>query len=386
MWQFSSPEIVFGEGALSRLADLQARRVVIVTDRTLVEAGTVGLLLDQLAPAEVKYELFCDVEPEPAVQTMERARQVIDRVNPDNVIALGGGSVLDVAKVAWFMHEHPQVALEEISIFDTYSRPAAGLIAIPTTSGSGADVTVGAVLTDLVDKRKVVAYARELQPTLVLADPLLAREMPRQLTANTGMDAISHAIEAFTGAWHNDFADGLSLHALRLALKYLPRAWRDGSDEEAREGMHNAATIAGLAITNASIALGHALAHPLGAVFSLPHGQAIGVMLPYSMAYTASGGGTRYGELARCLGLDAQSEAEGLASLLKMLRNLASTLCLSTTIRDMGPSVDEFEAALPDLVAGAAMDHQLLTTQRVPDEAEIERLYRYAYAGDNVDF
>ncbi|UCG25140.1 MAG: iron-containing alcohol dehydrogenase [Chloroflexota bacterium] len=386
MWQFSSPEIVFGDEALSRLADLQARRVAIITDRTLVEAGLVDLLLEHLTPAEVESELFCDVESEPSIQTMERARQIIGRVQPDYVIALGGGSVLDVAKVAWFMNEHPQVPLEEISIFDTYQRPRTGLIAIPTTSGSGADVTVGAVLTDLADKRKVVAYARELQPTLVLVDPLLTREMPRRLTADTGMDAISHGIEAFTGAWHNDFADGLSLQALRLALKYLPRAWSDGSDEEARERMHNAATIAGLAITNASIALGHALAHPLGAVFSLPHGRAIGVMLPYSMVYTANGGGTRYGELARSLGLPAESEAMGLQSLLAMLRDLVTTLSMPTTVRDLGPSVEEFEAELPNLVAGAAMDHQMLTTIRVPDEADIERLYRCAYAGDHVDF
>ena len=386
MWQFSSPEIVFGEDSLSRLAELQARRVVIITDRTLVKAGFVDLLLDQLTSAEVASELFSAVEPEPSIQTMEGARQVIDRFQPDCVIALGGGSVLDVAKVAWFMNEHPQVPLEEISIFDTYSRPRTGLIAIPTTSGSGAGTTVGAVLTDLADRRKVVAYARELQPTMVLVDPRLAREMPRQLTADTGMDAISHAIEAYTGAWHNDFADGLSLQALRLALKYLPRAWSDGSDEEAREHMHNAATIAGLAITNASIALGHALAHPLGAIFSLPHGRAISVMLPYSMAYTANGGGTRYGELARSLGLAAESENEGLQNLLNMLRDLATSLSQPTTIRELRPNANEFEAALPHLVTAAAMDHQMLTTLRVPDEADIERLYRCAYAGDDVDF
>ena len=231
-----------------------------------------------------------------------------------------------------------------------------------------------------------MAYARELRPTLVLVDPLLTREMPRQLTADTGMDVISHAIEAFTGAWHNDFADGLSLQALRLALKYLPRAWRDGSDEEARERMHNAATIAGLAITNASIALGHALAHPLGAIFSLPHGRVICVMLPYSMAYTANGGGTRYGELARSLGLEAESEAEGLRSLLRMLREMAIMLSMPTTIRHLIPNGERFEIALPELVTGATMDHQMLTTQRVPDEADIERLYRCAYIGDVVDF
>jgi alcohol dehydrogenase class IV len=285
MWQFSSPEIIFGEDALSRLAEIQGQRVVIVTDNTLVEAGFDQLLLERLAPADVKHELFGDV-----------------------------------------------------------------------------------------------------QPTLILVDPILTREMPRQLTADTGMDVISHAIEAFTGAWHNDFSDGLSLQALRLAFRYLPQAWKDGADEVAREHMHNAATIAGLAITNSSIALGHALAHPLGVILSLPHGRAIGMMLPTSMAFTANGGGTRYQELADSLGLAAESEAEGLVSLLKALQDLSAKLSLPATIREMGVDEADFEAALPDLAAGAEQDHQMLTTLRVPDEQELIRLYRCAYDGREVDF
>lgn len=386
MWQFSSPEIIYGEDALSRLADFQGERTVIVTDKTLVEAGLASLVLEHVALADEDYHFFDDVEPEPSVQTVERARQMIDGVDPEYVIALGGGSVLDVAKVAWFLHEHPELRLDEISIFTTYAPPKSRLIAIPTTSGSGADVTVGVVLTDPRGERKMTLYARELQPTLVLVDPMLTGSMPRQLTADSGMDVVSHAIEAFTGAWHNDFSDGFSVQALRLALRYLPRAWADSADAEAREHMHNAATIAGLAITNSSIALGHALAHSLGARFRIPHGRAMGVMLPCSMAYTANGGGTRYGELARAIGFDADSEDDGLARLLETLRDLALSISQPTTIAEIGLAPAEFEAALPELAAGAAQDHQMLTTLRVPDENELIRLYRCAYNGDSVDF
>lgn len=385
MWQFSSPEIIFGEDSLSRLADIHARRVVVVTDSTMVELGHYQTVVDQLA-ADIALKIFAGVEPEPSVQTTYQAHQILDEFQPDHVIALGGGSVLDVAKVAWFLYEHPDVELEAISIFDAYSRPKSQLIAIPTTSGSGAEVTVGVVLSQPESKKKLSIYAYELQPTLILVDPVFTGEMPRQLTADSGIDVVSHAIESFTGAWHNDFADGLSVHALKLAYRHLRQACLDGGGQEARERMHNAATIAGLAITNSSIALGHALAHSLGALLGIPHGRAIGVMLPYSMSFTANGGGTRYAELARSLGHEAEDEAQGLAILLSMLRDLLSDLGQPMSIRELGMGRTEFEQMLPKLTSGAAADHQLLTTVRVPDEDELTRLYRYAYDGLEVDF
>lgn len=385
MWQFSSPEIVYGEDALSRLSDINGRRVVLITDPTMVELGYSQLVINQLG-AEISLKVFSSVEPEPSVNVAQHARQLIDEVQPDFVLGLGGGSVLDVAKVAWFLHEHPDVMLEEISIFDAYSRPKSRLIAIPTTAGSGAEVTVGVVLTDRESRRKLAIYAYELQPTLIIVDPVLAKRMPHQLVADSGIDAVSHAIESFTGAWHNDFSDGLSVHALKLALRYLPLACADGAGEKAREHMQHAATIAGLAITNSSVALGHALAHALGAVLSIPHGRAIGVMLPYSMAYTGNDGGTRYAELARLLGYKVEDEAEGLAILLGLLRDLLSAVAQPMTIRELGVSRSEFEQILPDLTFGAANDHQLLTTVRVPDEEELARIFRYAYDGMDVDF
>jgi len=385
MWQFNSPEIIFGEDALSRLAEKRPRCPVLITDVTMVELGYSQMIIDHLG-SDIQPRVFAEVDPEPSIQTTERACEFMNEATPDTIIALGGGSVLDVAKVAWFLYEHPSVKLDEISIFDTYSPPKSQLIAVPTTSGSGAEVTVGAVLTDRNSRRKVTVYAYELQATMVIVDPSLTGEMPRQLIADTGVDVISHAIESYTGAWHNDFSDGLSVQALRLALRFLTRSWADENDQGAREHMHNAATIAGLAITNSSIALGHALAHSLGAILSIPHGRAIGIMLPYSMTYTVNGGGTRYAELARQLGHSAGSEAEGLAELLNVLQTLFNTISQPSTIRELGVSSTEFEQALPQLVAGAAEDHQLLTTVRVPNEDELGRLYRCAYDGLEVDF
>jgi alcohol dehydrogenase class IV len=200
------------------------------------------------------------------------------------------------------------------------------------------------------------------------------------------MDVLTHAVEAFASPWQNDFSDGLCLKAVQLVLRYLPRAYADGSDAEAREHMHNAATLAGLGLSNASIALAHAMAHSMGAVFHLPHGRLVGLALPFTIEYTANAGGTRYGELARFLGLPAGDEAEGATSMVEAIRELARTVGQPGSIRALGIDEGRFEAALPELIAKAAEDPQMLTTIRVPDEAELERLFRHAFEGREVDF
>jgi alcohol dehydrogenase class IV len=225
-----------------------------------------------------------------------------------------------------------------------------------------------------------------LIPNITIVDPALAAGMPPQVTADTGMDVLSHSVEAFACPWHNDFTDGLCLKATQLVFDYLPRAYADGSDTEAREKMHNAATIAGIALSNAAIALAHPLAHALGAAFHLPHGRVVGMFLPYSIEYTANGGGTRYAEIARFLRLPAANEPQGAASLVKALRKLARRVNQPLSIRDMGIDKQALETALPGLVANAAQDPQMLTTQRIPDDEELEQLYRYAYDGKKIDF
>lgn len=386
MWQFNSPEIVFGEDSFSRLADLSGQRAFIVSDPTLVNLGYVDQVRQPLVGGGFTCEQFTEVEPEPSIETVLRLRDQIGHFEPDWIVALGGGSVLDAAKVAWLLYERPELGIEEISIFTTYQTGRANFVAIPTTSGTGADVTVGAVISDHLQGRKLSIYTREFQPTITIVDPRFVIGLPAQITADTGMDVLSHAIEAFTSPWHNDFADGLCLKAVQLVFEYLPRAYANGQDLEAREHMHNAATLAGLAITNSSVALGHALAHAFGGIFPLPHGRLVGLFLPYTMEYTALGGKTRYAELARVLGLEVIDEPTSLVNLIRAIHDLAWAIGQPLTIHDLGLKGDQLAEAMPELVMKAAEDPQMLTSLRVPDEVEIARLFLYAFEGHTVDF
>jgi alcohol dehydrogenase class IV len=242
------------------------------------------------------------------------------------------------------------------------------------------------MLTDPDQERKVMVTARELQPMVTILDPAFVSELPFVLAADTGLDVVSHAVEAFTCSWHNDFSDAMAVRALQLVFAHLGQSCGESGDMEARERMHNAATMAGLAISNASIALGHALAHSFGAVFHVPHGRAVGMLLPYSMEYTANGGGTRYAELANLLSLGAEDEAEGVRLLVQAIRDLARSVGRPLRVRDLGIDREQYTAVLDDLVAKAAADHALLTTVRMPEDDEMRRLFEYAYDGRQVDF
>jgi alcohol dehydrogenase class IV len=348
--------------------------------------GYLGQVKEYLTVNEIAIQSFSQIEPEPSIETVQLAHQAIVEFAPDIVIALGGGSVMDVAKVSWLMYEQPGIKIEEISIFTSYDTGKSRLVTIPTTSGSGADMTPGVVLTDRQQGRKIVLYAREFQPSLTIVDPSLVMRVPAQVTADTGMDVISHAVEAFASPWHNDFSDGLAVKALQLTFVYLPLAFVDGSDEKAREHMHNAATISGLAMANSSVSLGHALAHAFGGIFPIPHGRLVGMFLPYSMEFTANSGDSRYQKLAKFLGIPSESEQEGLKELVNEIRELAQKIDQPLTISEMGIEAAELERVMPELVEMAASDHQMLTTLRVPDERELAKLYRYAYSGKSVDF
>ena len=384
MWQFSAPNIVFGEDALSHLANFNSRRPFIITDANMVKLG----FTDQLqAAVGQECAIFAEVEPDPSIQTIQRCAAAMHDHEPDLVLALGGGSCLDAAKTAWFLYERPDVDITEINPFEPFELPGkAKLVAIPTTSGTGADATKGVVLTDSEGARKIIVYARELQPSLTILDPVLTIGLPPQITADTGMDVLSHAIEAFATPWHNDFSDALALQAIRLVMTNLPQACRNGQDLVAREQMHNAATMGGMAINNAAVGLAHALAHAVGALFKLPHGRIVGLFLPYTIEYTVNGGNSRYADIAHALRLPANDEATGAASLVTALRQLASEISQPRTLADMGISAEAFAGQLPQLVAHAMEDTSLFTAARVPDEAEMEQLFRYAFDGRAVDF
>jgi alcohol dehydrogenase class IV len=244
------------------------------------------------------------------------------------------------------------------------------------------------VLTDTHEHRKINLGNAEDIPDVAIVDPALVLHLPRQITADTGMDVLAHAIEGYTAQWHNDFSDGLCLKATQLVLDYLPRAVEQGVDDpEAREKMHNAATIAGLGFGNSMAAMAHGLGHSLGSVCGVPHGRAVGLFLPYTIEFAVRGSApTRYAEIARFLGLPAFDEAESVAGLVSTIRGLARRIGQPTTLREAGLAPEQFDACLSKLTDNALNDSVTLMGTRFPEEAEIEQVLRYAFEGKSIDF
>jgi alcohol dehydrogenase class IV len=387
MWYFASPRIVYGEDALCHLAELSGRRAFIVTDRNIMRLGYVDQVREHLDAVAIESFVFPDVEADPSLQNAKRCADAMTEFGPDWIIGLGGGSCIDTAKAAWLLYERPDADPAAINPFDHYGlRAKAKLMAIPTTSGTGAEVTFATVLTDTEEQRKLGLGSYELVPDIAIVDPAFVASLPPHITADTGMDALTHAIEGYTSTCHNDFCDGLCLKAVQLVFDYLPRAFHDGSDSEAREHMHNAATIAGLGFGNSMAALAHAMGHALGAIFHTPHGQAVGLFLPYTIQFSANGGDSRYAEIARFLGHPAQDEPSAAANLVAAISDLQQELRQLRCIRDRGIDHDSFDAAIPSLIANAESDTALIMSTRIPGSDELARLFRCAYEGQTVDF
>jgi alcohol dehydrogenase class IV len=389
MWFFRSPEIVFGEGALDHLASIQGHKAFIVTDANIVRLGFVEMVQAKLAEAGIESAVFAEVEPNPSLQTVEQGAKAAQAYDPDWIIGLGGGSCLDAAKSVWIQYERPDLAPDNVAPIGKLGLgEKANMVAIPTTSGTGAETTWPIVLTDKAENCKISVGHPENIPSMAIVDPVFVSNLPPQITADTGMDALTHAVEGYTSHWANDFSDGLCLKAIQLVFDYLPRAYQGGADDpEAREKVHNAATIAGLGFGNSMAAMAHGLGHSLGAILPIPHGRAVGLCLPYTIEFTVRGWlPTRYAQLTHYLGLPAGDEAEGAAVLAEAVRNLARRIEQPTTLQEAGISREEFEAALPKLTDNAINDSTMTISLRYPEEEEVEKVYRYIYEGKPVDF
>jgi alcohol dehydrogenase class IV len=389
MWFFRSPKIVFGEDALSYLEQVHGKRAFIVTDAMMKSLGFVKRVEDHLNLAEIQTSEFNQVEAEPSLETV---RACVDRMRifePDWVIGLGGGSCLDASKVAWFLYERPDVDPRAINPVEDFGlRSRAHLIAIPTTAGSGSEVSQAAMIRDHQDRRKLYMASYEIIPDLTIVDPLLSAHMPAQLTADSGIDVLTHAMEGYNNLWSNDFVDGLCLQAIRTVFNSLPRAVECGArDMEARQKMANAATIAGLAIANSNIALAHTLGHSVGGVFEgIPHGRITAIFLPMVIEYNANGGVSRYRDIAAMLCLPAADEIQAAKNLAQAVRGLMKTINLPTSLEQTGILNQEFETHLDAMIERAEVDLGILVARRVPDILDFKRLFRYGYRGIPVDF
>jgi alcohol dehydrogenase class IV len=388
MWYFVVPDIVFGQDALSHLAELKGKSAFIVTDRNIVRLGLVGKVKEQLAQAEIQATVFDEIEPDPSLQTIQNGVALMNQHRPDLVIGVGGGSVMDAAKAMRVQYEKPDIKPEEINPFisDLGLGAKCKLVCIPTTSGTGAEATFAIVLTDLGDQRKLSLINREVVPDIAVVDPEMARAMPPQITADTGMDVLTHAIEGYTCTWKNDFADGLCIKAIQLVFQYLQRAVKDGNDMEARERMHNAACMAGIGFTNSLTGMAHAAGHSLGAVFHTPHGRAAGLFLPYTIEYISDAREELWAEIAYAIRLEIPKGEKAATIFTQAIRELASSINQPLSIKETGISLDSFNKATEKLIDNIMADGSLIVSARIPDVAETKKFLSYAYEGKSIDF
>ncbi len=367
---------------------MKASRAFIITDPTLAQLGVAARIEALLHEAGFETDTFAEVEPEPSLQTVRKGAQRATDFAPDWIIGLGGGSPMDAAKAIWAMYERPDLDATDINPMTNLNFSKARMIAIPTTSGTGSESTWAVVLTDVEEKRKFSTGSREIVPTIAIVDPSLTEKLPPRITADTGLDALTHAIEGYVCTWSNDFSDGLCLKAAELVFGYLERAYCDGAtDVEAREKMGVAATIAGLGFGNSNLGLAHAMGHSFGALFKKPHGRCVSLFLPYITEFSINGGAGRYGDIARFVGLTSDRDEEaGGRLLVQRIRALESAVEQPQSMADFGIAPADFEDALDQLCDHAEQDTQFFTAPRIPEREELEKLFHYVYEGRAIDF
>jgi acetaldehyde dehydrogenase/alcohol dehydrogenase len=405
MWFRIPNQIYFNMNAVETLRQFPSRSTIIVTNPVLEQIGHVDIVRRCLPPQTFVHVLAIP-EAEPEVKVVMQGLETLNSYRADQIIALGGGSVIDAAKIMKLKYESPQADLEELGApfldirkrvaeYPTEKTNRARLIAIPTTSGTGSEVTPFAVLTDKERGRKVTLTDYSLSPDVAIVDPQFVMSMPKGLTADTGIDCLTHALEAAVSVYASPYTDSNAMQAIRLAFKYLPVAYEHPHDEEARTMMHNAACIAALAFSNASVGVCHALAHAFGARFGVTHGRANALMLPHVIAYNAAvptkfmpsphqrayTAHKKYATIADLLGLGGRSIAEKVENLVAATKELLDRLTVPRSIAEMGISEEEFERAVPDLAEIAFDDPSWRTNPRMPLVSELADLFRSAYQG-----
>lgn len=407
-WFKVPSQIFFERNSTQVLATIPGiTKAFIVTSSSPVKNGYMDSVVYQLKkhPGNIQYEIFSEIESEPSLETVMKGAERMSRFQPDTIIALGGGSVMDAAKGMWLFYEHPDTDFDSLKqkFFDPSKRVVkfpilrgkAKFVAIPTTSGTGSEITSFAVLTDKKTKIKYPLADFQLTPDIAIIDPQFVMTVPQHVTADTGMDVLTHAIESYVSVLANDFTDGLALKAIQLVFEYLPRAFRDGSDELAREKMHNASTIAGMAFANAFLGINHSLAHVLGAEFSIAHGRANAILLPHVIRYNAAKpnkfmtfpkyerfiADERYAEIARMLGLTAKTTEEGVESLIQAIVKLGEELEISMSIAGNGVNKSEFDSKVEMLADHAFDDQDTIANPKQPLVKELANIYRQAFIG-----
>ncbi|KOU58221.1 acetaldehyde dehydrogenase [Streptomyces sp. MMG1533] len=412
-WFKVPPKIYFEPGSIRYLASMpDVHRVTVVTDATMTGLGFVDRIsrVLQRRSEPVTLQVIDNVEPEPSIDSVRRGARLMHDFRPDTIIALGGGSPMDAAKVMWLLYEQ-QAAGHDLDFADMRQKfsdirkrafrfPVLGerarLVCIPTTSGTGAEVTPFAVISDPATGKKYPLADYALTPSVAIVDPLLTTELPRALAADSGFDALTHAIEAYVSVYANDFTDGPALHAIRLIFDHLKPAVNDRANSpEAREKMHNAGTIAGMAFGNAFLGIVHAMSHTLGATFHIAHGRTNAVLLPHVIRYNGTvpskltgwpkyenyRAPERFQDIARTLGLPAATPEQGVESLAAAVERLRDAVGIEPTFQALGVDEQKFLNSLPQQAMNAYEDQCAPANPRMPMLDDMRELMRMAYYG-----
>ncbi|MFW9896497.1 MAG: iron-containing alcohol dehydrogenase [Candidatus Thorarchaeota archaeon] len=399
MWHFYSPNIIYGEGALAFIENLKGEKCFIVTDKIIEELGILKILTDSLDKYGKKYSIFTEVIPDPHEEDVLKGKEICNTYKPDLIIALGGGSVMDTAKAIWAMYEYPEYQLDNINPFNPEMYDFANkakLITIPTTSGTGSEVTWAAMISRFENNawRKMSLPHMSLVPTYAIVDPIFPMSMPQKLTVYTAFDALAQAFEGYISSWRNEFSNALGIKAIELIFKYLPIVYNDGNNEEARDYMHQAATMAGLAFSNSQVNIGHAMGHSFGAVFPVPHGLIVGLLIKYIIQYCLNDPTDPnesieiYSNIAKKLGwANWDDEPKKAANIVvKKIEMLQQQTNLESSIKDLGISREDFDNKLDLLITLCYQDPSSVMAPRTPNTEEFSKLYNYAYEGKDIDF
>lgn len=410
LWFRVPPKIYFKFGALPiAIRELAGKkRAFIVTDKPLFDLGVTASLEEVLEEIGITVNIFYDVEPDPSLETVERGLSVINTFNPDVIIAIGGGSPMDAAKIMWLLYEHPEIEFESLAMrfMDirkrVYELPPLGqkalMVSIPTTSGTGSEVTPFAVVTDRRNNIKYPLADYALTPSMAIVDPELVLNMPKKLTAYGGIDALTHALEAYVSVLASEYTNALAQDAIRLLFKYLPSSYHNGAkDPKAREKVHYAATMAGMAFANGFLGICHSMAHQLGAIFHIPHGLANALMISHVILYNATDAPFkqatfsqykypnvkwRYARIAHYLGVGADTETESVERLVLAIECLKREIGIPSSIKAVIPESEaEFMAKLDHLAEQAFDDQCTGANPRYPLIEDLKTLLIQAYHG-----
>ncbi len=414
LWFKVPPKVYFKRGAVDlALRELQGKkRAFIVTDRFLFNSGAVDSIVNVLDEIGIDHQIFFDVKPDPTLSTINQAMEIIRPYEPDVIISLGGGSPMDAAKIMWLLYEQPDTNFEDIAMrfMDIRKRicripdlgKKATMVAIPTTSGTGSEVTPFAIITDDETHVKYAIADYALTPNMAIIDPNFVDGMPKGLTAASGIDALVHATEAYVSCMATNFTNSNALEATKLVFRYLERSWREGAnDPQAREKMHYAATIAGMAFANSFLGLCHSMAHKLGAMFSIPHGVANALLIRQVIKYNAvdcprkqaifpqykfPNAKAKYAQIADELGLGGKTEDEKVELYIKAIDKLMKSVNLPNSIQDFGVTEKDFYAKLDEMVELAFDDQCTGANPAYPLMKDIKAIYEDAFKGVVRDY